>query len=73
MIPQRVFAQQGEPPWDAEPRLELGPALQQADALPTELRRILTLTFTLPFKKALELSCKLCYFTQLIPLMTLSF
>ncbi len=31
-----------EPPWDAEPRIELGPALQQADALPTELRRILT-------------------------------
>ncbi len=25
-----------EPPWDAEPRIELGPALQQADALPTE-------------------------------------
>jgi hypothetical protein len=39
--PHRVFAQQGEPPWDAEPRFELGPALQQADALPTELRRIL--------------------------------
>jgi len=28
--PHRVFAQQGEPPWDAEPRFELGPALQQA-------------------------------------------
>ncbi len=40
MNPHRVFAQQGEPPWDAEPRYELGPALQQADALPTELRRI---------------------------------
>jgi hypothetical protein len=40
--PHRVFAQQGEPPWDAEPRFELRPALQQADALPTELRRILT-------------------------------
>ncbi len=25
-----------EPPWGAEPRIELGPALQQADALPTE-------------------------------------
>jgi hypothetical protein len=36
--PHRVFAQQGAPPWDAEPRFELGPALQQADA--TELRRI---------------------------------
>ncbi len=42
MYPHRVFAQQGDPPWDAEPRFELGPALQQADALPTELRRILT-------------------------------
>ncbi len=31
-----------EPPWDAEPRIELGPATQQADALPTELRRNLT-------------------------------
>ncbi len=41
MNPHRVFAQQGEPPWDAEPRFELGPALQQADALPTELCRIL--------------------------------
>jgi len=38
--PHHVFTQQGEPPWDAEPRFELGPALQQADALPTELRRI---------------------------------
>ncbi len=27
--PHRVFAQQREPPWDAEPRFELGPALQQ--------------------------------------------
>jgi hypothetical protein len=27
-----------EPPWGAEPRFELGPALQQASALPTELR-----------------------------------
>ncbi len=42
MIPHRVFAQQREPPWDAETRFELGPALQQADALPTGLRRILT-------------------------------
>jgi len=29
----------GEPPCGAEPRIELGPALQQADALPTEPRR----------------------------------
>ncbi len=27
------------PPCGAEPRIELGPALQQADALPTEPRR----------------------------------
>jgi hypothetical protein len=39
--PHRFFAQQGDPPWDAEPRIELGPALQQADALSTELRRTL--------------------------------
>jgi hypothetical protein len=25
-----------EPPWGGKPRIELGPALQQADALPTE-------------------------------------
>jgi hypothetical protein len=31
-------AQWGEPPCGAEPRIELGPALQQADALPTEPR-----------------------------------
>jgi hypothetical protein len=30
-----------EPPCDAEQRIELGPALQQVDALPTELRRTL--------------------------------
>ncbi len=29
------------PPWAAEARIELGPALQQADALPTEPRRTL--------------------------------
>ncbi len=27
-----------KPPWGAEPRFELGPALQHASALPTELR-----------------------------------
>ncbi len=32
-----------EPPSGAEPRMELGPALQQADELPTELRRNLIL------------------------------
>ncbi len=37
----RSLAQQGEPPWGAELRFELGAAFQQADALPTELRRTL--------------------------------
>jgi hypothetical protein len=31
-----------KPPCGAEPRIELGPALQQADALPTEPRRTMT-------------------------------
>ncbi len=30
-----------KPPWGAKPRIELDPALQQADALPAELRRTL--------------------------------
>jgi hypothetical protein len=30
------------PPYGAEPGIELGPALQQADALPTEPRRTIT-------------------------------
>ncbi len=29
------------PPWDAEPEFELGPAVQQADALLSERRRTL--------------------------------
>jgi hypothetical protein len=33
----------GEPPCGAEPRIELGPALQQADALPTEPRRTINI------------------------------
>ncbi len=33
----------GKPPSGAEPRIELGPALQQADALPTEQRRTILL------------------------------
>jgi hypothetical protein len=37
--PHRLKAQWEDPPCDAEPRIELGPALQQADALPTEPRR----------------------------------
>jgi hypothetical protein len=32
------FAQCEEPPWGAEPGFELGPAIQQASALPTEPR-----------------------------------
>jgi hypothetical protein len=41
LYPHRFFAQQEKPPWGAEPRIKLGPALQQADALPNELRRTL--------------------------------
>jgi len=32
------------PSWGAEPRIELGPALQRADALPTDLRHTLKLS-----------------------------
>jgi hypothetical protein len=47
--PHRVFAQQGEPPWDAEPRFELGLPYskpthyqyQLSCAASRELRRIL--------------------------------
>jgi hypothetical protein len=38
-FPHRLYAQWETPPCGAEPRIELGPALQQADALPTEPRR----------------------------------
>jgi hypothetical protein len=34
-ISSQLSAQWAEPPWGAEPRFELGPALQQASALPT--------------------------------------
>ncbi len=37
--PHRLKAQWEKPPCGAEPRIELGPAVQQADALPTEPRR----------------------------------
>jgi hypothetical protein len=37
--PHRLKAQWEDPPCAAEPGIELGPALQQADALPTEPRR----------------------------------
>ncbi len=43
----------GKPPCGAEPRIELGPALQQADALPTELRR--TITVLVGFGRATRL------------------
>ncbi len=36
-----LLSARDEPPWGYEPRIELGPALQQADALTTELRRTL--------------------------------
>ncbi len=37
----RTYAQWAEPPWGADLRLELGPALQQAGALPSEPGRTL--------------------------------
>jgi hypothetical protein len=40
--PHRLCAQWEKPHWGAEPRFELGPALQLADALPAGLRRTLT-------------------------------
>ncbi len=48
--------------WGAEPRFELGPVLQQASALPPELRCILLITlhpesYTAPC----ELRCSLSY------------
>jgi hypothetical protein len=39
--PHRLKAQWEDPPCGAKPRIELGPALQQADALPTEPRRMM--------------------------------
>jgi hypothetical protein len=38
-FPHRLYAQWERPPCGAEPRIELGSALQQADVLPTEPRR----------------------------------
>jgi hypothetical protein len=38
VFPHCLLAQQEEPPWGAGPRFEPGPALQQASALPSELR-----------------------------------
>jgi hypothetical protein len=37
------------PPWGAEPGFELGPAVQQADALLSELRRTLGLSYAAPY------------------------
>jgi hypothetical protein len=39
--PHYWLAQWEKPPWGAEPRIELEPALRQADALSTELRHTL--------------------------------
>jgi hypothetical protein len=54
LYPHRFSAQQEKPPQGAaEPRIELGPALQQADALRTELRytlRVRGSMFTQPEK-----------------------
>ncbi len=36
--PHRLWLSGEKPPCGAEPRIELGPAFQQADALPTEPR-----------------------------------
>jgi hypothetical protein len=53
-----AFGQREKPPWGAEPEFELGPPVQQASALPTELCCTLT-----------ELSCTLtelcCTLTEL--------
>jgi len=46
-ISSQLSAQWVEPPWDAEPRFELGPALQQASALPTEQHCTLSHTASL--------------------------
>jgi hypothetical protein len=40
-ISSQLSAQWAGPPWGVDPRFELGPALQQASALPTEPRCIL--------------------------------
>ncbi len=41
-FPHRMYARWETPPYGAELGIELGPALQQADALPTEPRRTIT-------------------------------
>jgi hypothetical protein len=40
IVHNRQQAQWENPPWGADPRIELGPAFQQANALPTEQRHI---------------------------------
>ncbi len=40
IVHNRQQPQWENPPWGAEPRIELGPAFQQANALLTEQRRI---------------------------------
>jgi hypothetical protein len=44
LIPHCSWLSRG-PPWGAEPGFELGPAVQQADALLSELRRTLDLQY----------------------------
>jgi hypothetical protein len=56
----------GKPPCGAEPRIELGPALQQADALPTEQRRTIfnPANFLKNYKKFKTPGLKLLYETK---------
>jgi hypothetical protein len=49
------------PPWGAEPGFELGPAVQQADALPFELRRTPVPTYYYFFSDTvLKIICVSC-------------
>ncbi len=63
----RSYAQWETPPCGAEPRIELEPALQQADALPNEPRRTLFLphSFITAFYKSWNIN--LSQFTPLSP------
>ncbi len=46
--PHSCMVSSEKPPWSAEPRIELGPAIQQADALSAELRRTETELYATP-------------------------
>ncbi len=65
-ICSQLSAQWAEPPWGAEPRIELKPAVQQASALPTEPR--CTLKFRvfccLMVDHSLLMSPILCFFER---------